>query len=155
MNDLYKRITELLNQRPTSREFETFVEELREDPRVQAVGQESKFDFPNNGFLFTTASRSLFSAILHLDSPDTRSGFYKAYIGNLPCQISGDGSRESVQRKLGVTPTESTTVSTAVGRPRDVHDTYTLSSLRVSFVFDGISGKLSIVGIIKLPTVGS
>jgi len=149
MEQVYSRLSELLGESPNSILFRQFIDDLGETPAPIAVGAESFFAFYNSGIVLTTYNSMFDGVRLHVDTLDTRSGTCRPYNGGYPKSITSLDLPDDVEKKIGSRPTEVEKRTGIIIGSRDLRVSYELPPYLWSFTFDAITGRISIVSIIK------
>jgi hypothetical protein len=95
MDDLFKRIAELIGQEVDAPICKQFVRDLREQPMTAR----SLYFFPESGFSLITVQRIFVRAFLNVCTPRD-PGYINAYKGELPGGVKPQDSREMFREKL-------------------------------------------------------
>ncbi len=124
MDDLFKRLSEIIGQEVDSPICKQFVRELREEP----LNARALYFFPETGFSLITAQRIFVRAFLNVRTPRD-PGYINAFKGNLPGGVSPHDSREEIRSKLNGKLAESS----------ETEDQYDFSPLTlfIKFATDG------------------
>jgi hypothetical protein len=95
MDDLFKRIAELIGQEIDAPVCRQFVNDLGEEP----MSARTLYFFPESGFSLICVQRIFVRAFLNVCTPRD-PGFINSYKGNLPCDMRTQDSREVIRGKL-------------------------------------------------------
>ncbi len=95
MDDLFKRIAELIGEEVDAPACRQFVKDLGEEP----MNARTLFFFPESGFSLICVQRIFVRAFLNVCTPKD-PGFINAYKGNLPGDVRPQDSREVIRGKL-------------------------------------------------------
>jgi len=95
MEDVFKRLSEIIGEEIDSPVCRKFVQDLKEEP----LNAKSLYFFPDTGFSLVSARRIFVRAFLNVRTPRD-PGYINAFTGQLPCGVSPYDSREVIQSKL-------------------------------------------------------
>lgn len=124
MDDVFKRISEVIGEEIDSPVCKQFVSDLKELP----INARPLYFFPETGFSLVAAKRIFVRAFLNVRTPKD-PGYINAFSGNLPEGVNVRDSRDDIRKKLDGKLIEST----------DTEDRFDFSPLTlfVEFAPDG------------------
>ena len=148
---VYTRLTGLLGQPLNSPAFRQFVEDFKLRAHIDSINNEDFYcALPQLGVILFTRDRVVDFLIVHIDSPSTKTGYFKPYPGDLPMGITAEDRIDVVQKKFAKQPVRSAQATVNIGTPRDLCEEYQLPPLYLSFHFDGVTKQMCLVGIARL-----
>jgi hypothetical protein len=138
LENLYDRLTELLNEPDDGSIFTSFLLDVQQEPSISSFGERSAlYYFKELGFTLKTVYGHCFQITLWIASSsaqDTaRTG--NAYSGGLPYNVESSDSKETVTRKFGTEPTEISNAGSPLTR-------YDVPPYQITFAFDDATGQM-------------
>ena len=158
MQNTYERVVELMGASKDGPLFAQFVMDLGEQPIIfkqDDISTEYMFNNAGLALSFMEVSRhSSISGFAHAFFHNPASGHaeLQRYGGDLPNNIKFEDNRHDVERKLKTKPISSKLSARGPDSPPDVWEDYAVGPLKLSFIFRGVQGTISLLSIHYSPS---
>lgn len=150
MEDLLKRLTDMLGKQLDDPCFDRFVQELGETPEILYDSKSMReFSFKDSGIYVTMDKRQnqIKSVFLHLSTAGVEAGSIAPYKGNLPSGITPEDNRATVKKKLATKPRSQRIQGRTKADPKDYWEYYCFGPLELTFIFDGATKRMDALSI--------